>query len=153
MDGDGEDQEGDGDGEPGLAQQVLEEAQADDLEQGRTQQEQDPEGTGEAERHGQLDPGLPGGVEIGWKARNAAALEIGRSDQMVADEQGGGREQDHRRGQVDLIVQGIGALAGDVVQAQQGEGHARDGGPDRQGDGAQAADPGQQDQRQEGDDQ
>ena len=152
MDGDGEDQEGDGDGEPGLAQQVLEEGEADDLEQGRTQQKQDPEGGGEGERHGQLHPGLPGGVEIGWKARDAAALEIGRGNQMVADEQGGGREQDHGRGQVDLIVQGPGALTGDVVQAQQGEGDTGDDGPDCQGEGAQAAYASQQHQRQEADD-
>ena len=72
---------------------------------------------------------------------------------MVADEQGCGREQDDRGGEEGRAAQGVGALAGDVVQAEQGEGDARHDGPDRQGHGAQAADPGQQHQGQEGDDQ
>ena len=45
---------------------------------------------------GQLDRGLGGGVEIGRIAGDAAALHVGRGDQMMGDEQGGGREQDQR---------------------------------------------------------
>jgi len=51
------------------------------------------------------------------------------------------------------MLQGVGALAGDVVQAEEGEGAPGDGGPYGKRDQAQAADTGQQHDRQEANDQ
>ena len=72
---------------------------------------------------------------------------------MMGDEQGGGGENHLGRRQEGRALQGVGALTGYVVQAQQRQGDAGDNGPDRQGHRTQAADPCQQDQGQEGKDQ
>ena len=136
---------------PGLLQEIAEEAQADDVEQRRAKEQQQPEGPREGDRQGQLDPGHPSDVEIGGIGGEQTPLKVRRDDQMMGDEQGRCPEGHQAEGQLRALA---GGLAGDVVQGQQRKDGSGDGGPDPEGPQPQPTHRGEQDQRQvEGHDQ
>ena len=150
MRGGGEDHRGDGDREPFPADQIAEEVEPNDLEQGRAEEQQQPEGDGEADRQRQLHSGLPGGVEIGRKGRDPAPLKVRGQDEVVADEQGGGGEQGHRprqEGRVAGGAVGVRARARHAMPGEQGQEGRGDGAPSHQNRPAHASDAGQQQHR------
>src|SRR5690606_3403234 len=150
--GQGEDDAGHRNPEPVVTDQILEEGQADDPEQGRAEEQDDPEHAGEAQRQGQLHPSLPGGVEIGGVRRQQSPGAVGRGDQVVRDEQGRGADEQQKRRRERQFALARGLLT-DVIPAEEGQHGGGGDAPDQQGAAAQAPDPRQQQDGDEGGDQ